>query len=114
MRFQLIVVQVVQLTPLSAGSIPGRILPAHLADRIGRFNVMALISFLSGLSILALWLPLEVSLAPTHPQILVFAALYGFFSGAVVSMILPCVAELGSIATLGQRFGTYEAFIAVA
>ncbi|KAF2811312.1 MFS general substrate transporter [Mytilinidion resinicola] len=98
---------------MNAGSVPGRIFPAHLADKVGRFNVMTVISFLSAISILAFWLPLEL-ISSTHTQIFAFAATYGFWSGAYISMLLPCVAELGSVTTLGVRFGTYEAFIAIA
>ena len=98
----------------SAGSIPGRIVPAYLADRAGVFNVATAISFLTAATILAFWLPLELITTSTHAQIIAFAAVYGFFSGAFISMLLPCVARLGSVATLGQRFGTFEAVIAFA
>ncbi len=98
----------------SAGSIPGRIFPAYLADRAGYFNVTTVISFLSAVTLLAFWLPLELINSSTHAQIIAFSAMYGFWSGAFISMLLPCVARLGSVATLGTRFGTFEAVIAIA
>lgn len=102
------------MIPSSAGSIPGRIFPAYLADRAGYFNVTTIISMLSAVTLLGFLLPLEVITTSTHAQIIAFAALYGFWSGAFISMLLPCVARLGSVATLGQRFGTFEAVIAIA
>ncbi|KAK7006132.1 hypothetical protein R3P38DRAFT_3282501 [Favolaschia claudopus] len=45
------------LSILCATAILGRILPGYIADRIGRFNVVAFFTALSGVLILALWYP---------------------------------------------------------
>ena len=72
---------------------------------------MTICSLLTGGSILALWLPF--SYHPSHAGIIVFAVVYGFVSGAVVSLLMPCVAKVGSIETIGQRFGTFQTVIGV-
>ena len=59
----------------SATSIPGRILPPHLGDRIGHFNVLTVSALCTGASILALWLPF--SYHPSHAGIIVFASVTG-------------------------------------
>ncbi|KAL2068625.1 hypothetical protein VTL71DRAFT_14962 [Oculimacula yallundae] len=99
---------------LNAGSIIGRILPAYLADRFGRFNSVSLISFVTTIAFLAFWFPLEVKPHPTNTQIFAFSACYGFASGAFISVVMPCAAELGPVGKLGQRFGTYQAVIGLA
>ncbi|GLA55727.1 hypothetical protein AnigIFM63604_002673 [Aspergillus niger] len=60
---------------------------------------------------LCLWLPFNYH--PSHAGIIVFSAVYGFVSGAVVSLMMPCVAKVGDLQTLGQRFGTFQLIMSV-
>ncbi|CAI7578882.1 unnamed protein product [Penicillium pancosmium] len=96
---------------INATSIPGRVLPPYLADKIGHFNVLTICAMLTGGSMLVLWLPFNYH--PSHAGIIIFGLVYGFVSGAVVSLLMPCVAKSGSIDTLGQRFGTYQMVISI-
>ncbi|KAK4543961.1 hypothetical protein LTR36_004735 [Oleoguttula mirabilis] len=91
---------------INAASIPGRILPAFLSDHIGHFNVITVSDWLVGVSILCLWLPFDFD--PSHAGIIIFCLVYGFVSGAFVSLLMPCVAKTGSIETIGMRFGTFQ------
>lgn len=59
---------------------------------------------------LTLWLPFNYH--HSHAATIVFALVYGFGSGAFISLMMPCVFKLGSIETLGQRFGTYQIVLA--
>lgn len=95
----------------SATSVPGRTLPAWLGDHVGHFNVITACCYLTGIDILALWLPFNYY--PSHAGLIVFALLYGFVSGAFVSLLMPCAAKSGTLETLGQRFGTFQAVISV-
>jgi hypothetical protein len=95
----------------SGGSIIGRILPAYLADRFGRFNSISVVSLLNAIVLLAFWLPLEVSPATPHAQAFALSATAGFSTGACISVFMPCVAELGPIESLGTRFGMYQTVI---
>lgn len=61
---------------------------------------------------LALWLPFNY--VASHAGIIVFALVYGFTSGAFVSLLMPCVAKSGDIQTLGQRFGTFQIVMSIA
>ncbi|KAF1964887.1 MFS general substrate transporter [Bimuria novae-zelandiae CBS 107.79] len=94
---------------INATSVPGRIIPPYLGDRFGHFNVITICSLLTGGSILALWLPFNYH--PSHAGIIVFALVYGFASGAFVSLLMPCAAKTGTLETLGVRFGTYQTII---
>ncbi|KAF7310195.1 Monocarboxylate permease-like protein [Mycena indigotica] len=95
------------LAVMNAGGIVGRFVPAYLSDRIGRFNLLAPSALLSGLLCVFLWL-FARSLAP----LLVFAALYGFMSGAFISLITPCVAQISDIRMIGSRIGILYSIIA--
>lgn len=95
----------------SATSVPGRIIPPYLADVFGHFNAFTLCACGSGVAILALWLPFNYY--HSHTGLVVFALIYGFPSGALVSLFMPCVAKLGKLETLGQRFGTFQIAISI-
>lgn len=94
---------------LNAASIFGRTLPGYLADRLGRYNVMIFFSFLSGILVLALWLPSRGN-APA----IVFSALYGFGSGAFVSLAPALVAQISDLREIGFRNGTFFSIISFA
>jgi MFS family permease len=82
-----------------------------LADQFGVFNIVTMSAGMSGVCMLALWLPFYYH--PSHAGLIVFALAYGFFSGAFVSLLMPCVAKAGSIETLGRRFGTFQIVISL-
>ena len=96
---------------ISATSVFGRTVLPYFADQIGSFNVVTMSAGLSGVSMLALWLPFNYYYS--HAGVIVFALAYGVFSGAFVSLLMPCVARAGSIQTLGQRFGTFQIVISI-
>ena len=74
--------------------------------------MMTFVSFLTGVSILCLWLPFDTH--PSHAGLIVFGIVYGFVSGGYVSLLMPCAAKSGSLETLGQRFGTFQSVIGIA
>lgn len=95
---------------LNGASLFGRTIPGLVADKIGRFNTMILMCTMSVLFIFALWIP-----ARTDALVIVFAALYGFGSGAYVSIMPTLVAEITTdMSKLGVRNGTSFAIIALA
>lgn len=98
----------------SAASIFGRTIPAHFADIFGRFNTICVIALLNAFVLLGFWLPIDLSSQTTHAQIFVFGGFAGFATGACISVFMPCVAELGPVESLGQRFGMYQAVIGFA
>lgn len=62
---------------------------------------MIIFAVFSGIISLALWLP-----ASSNAPIIVFACLYGFASGCVLSIIPAMVAQISDIRQLGVRSGT--------
>jgi MFS family permease len=85
---------------LNAASLFGRLTAGVLGDKIGRYNIFIIVGFLSGLWILALWIP-----SNNQDGIIAFATLFGFCSGAYVSLIAPLVAQVSPLPEVGFRTG---------
>lgn len=84
----------------NAVSVPGRILPNFAGDYIGPMNVLIPSSFLTGIMALA-WIGIH-----SFSGIIAFACLYGFFSGAFVSIApVAIVALTKDLSKLGTRMG---------
>ncbi|TLD26912.1 hypothetical protein PspLS_04806 [Pyricularia sp. CBS 133598] len=93
------------VTLLNAGSIVGRVVPNHLADRAGSVN-MLLVCGVSTLVVLAGWFGIQ-----NFAGLVVFALLYGGFSGGIVSLMPSVIISLtpdpGRVgARLGMNFLT--------
>lgn len=76
------------LSVLNAASIFGRICPGIAADRFGNLTLLFISGLCTGILLLC-WIAVK-----SNAAIIVFAALYGFFSGAIVSLLSPCLAQL--------------------
>lgn len=96
------------LSILNAVSIFGRTLPGILADRMGRYNTMVITSFTSTILVLALWIP-----ARGNAPYILFAALYGFSSGAFVSLAPALIAQISDVRQIGLRTGSMFAVISI-
>lgn len=83
---------------LNAASFFGRIIPGITADKVGRFNILCFFGIATG--ILALCWQKTAS----NAAIIVFSALYGFTSGAIVSLLPVCFAH---VAKSPKDIGTY-------
>lgn len=93
----------------NAGSLIGRLVAGFLADKVGRYNCYIVVCYMSGIWILALWLP-----ASGDASLIAFAVLFGFFSGAYVSLITPLVMAISPFKELGFRTGIVLFMIAIA
>ena len=88
------------VTILSAGSIVGRVSLNYAADKVGPLNMLALVTFISGILSLA-WLGIR-----GIGELAAFALLYGCFSGGLMSISLSVVASLTpDLSLLGTRMG---------
>ena len=76
--------------------------------------MISVIALLNALILLGFWLPLDLSSQTPHAQVFVFSGFAGFATGACISVFMPCVAELGPVERLWQRFGMYQAVIGFA
>lgn len=89
-------------TLLNVGAIPGRALPGYVADRFGPFNVMCITSAICSVFTLGLWLNSGTSKA----AIMSFTILYGFWSGAAISLTPVCIGQVCQTEDYGKRSGT--------
>ncbi|OJA10373.1 hypothetical protein AZE42_08715 [Rhizopogon vesiculosus] len=96
------------LSVMNAGGVFGRIAPAILSDRMGRFNLLIPAAFFAGLSCLTFWM-----FAKTVVAVMAFAVVYGFLSGAFISMVTPCVAQISDISEIGSRLGALYTLISI-
>ncbi|KAL3456269.1 major facilitator superfamily domain-containing protein [Aspergillus heterothallicus] len=87
---------------LNAGAVPGRFLPGLVADKVGRFNVMIVTSLVCSILTLALWLPIKVNTA----GVICYAVLFGFASGAAISLTPVCISQVCRVEEYGRRNGT--------
>ncbi|KAI0475571.1 major facilitator superfamily domain-containing protein, partial [Xylariaceae sp. FL0804] len=93
---------------LNACSIPGRVVPGAVADRIGKFNTTIFIAGLSGIITLALWVPGRSTAA-----IFTYGAVFGFGSGGFISLLPATVAQISDLREIGVRTGVVFFFGAV-
>ena len=89
---------------LNAASIIGRILPNFFADRTGALNMLIPCAFATSILCFG-WIGIN-----SIPGVIIFAILYGFFSGAFVSLppsaIVSLTPNLGLVGTrMGMCFG---------
>lgn len=85
---------------LNAGSLFRRLLSGFLGGKLGQYNIFICVCNMTGIWILALWLPHN-----TNATLIAFAALFGFFSGAYASLITPMIMQISPIAEIGFRTG---------
>lgn len=85
---------------LNAATIPGRILPSLVADRVGPLDTYAVVCALSSASVFY-WTSVDNAAGNVA-----FAVLYGFFSGGVVSLAQVVLAAITQdLDRLGTRLG---------
>ncbi|KAF5701786.1 riboflavin transporter MCH5 [Fusarium mundagurra] len=90
------------LLPLINGiSLIGRLTAGALADKIGNFNCMLMITGFTGVLTLALWIPGSQSTG----AIMAYAVAFGYGSGGYVSIFPACVSHISPIAEIGTRIG---------
>ncbi|KAH6620461.1 major facilitator superfamily domain-containing protein [Boeremia exigua] len=97
------------LAVLNAASIFGRIIPGLVADKFGAFNMQSVCCLCAGIIVLALGLP-----ASGNAAYITFAALYGFASGAYVSLLPSQLARISEVHQLGVRLGVTFACVSFA
>lgn len=81
---------------INAGS---KVATGVIADVIGRMNTLLICSVVSAALVFALWLP------ATKDTFISLVVLYGVFSGAIISLLPPCLIELFGISSYTQLSG---------
>ncbi|KAK7059614.1 MFS general substrate transporter [Favolaschia claudopus] len=93
--------QTYSLAIMNAAGFVGRTIPMYYADILGLFNVLIPMTIISG------GLAFAFLGATSNAGLIVFAILYGFFSGGVVSTAAPASASFSrNVGEIGTRMGT--------
>lgn len=89
------------LVPIfNAASLFGRLFSGFMGDKIGKYNIFVIVCYLSGIWVLALWIP-----DSSDAALIAFSVLFGFTSGAYVSLIAPLIMAISPMAEIGWRTG---------
>lgn len=94
---------------LNGASTFGRIVPGIVADKFGKYNTFVAASLCAGILAAAFWIPIT-----THPQIIAFAVVYGFVSGAALTVWQAAIGEISPMREIGARLGMVNAISAFA
>ncbi|KAH6677973.1 riboflavin transporter MCH5 [Verticillium dahliae] len=89
-------------TLLNAGAVLGRALPGYVADKYGVFNIMSITVIVCTVIIYGLWL----TSGGNEAMIQAFTVLFGFWSGAAISLTPVCIGRVSETKDLGKRSGT--------
>ncbi|KAL0934734.1 MFS monocarboxylate [Colletotrichum truncatum] len=88
------------VTLLSAGSIPGRVVPNYLADKVGALYIQTFLTAGAAVMMFA-WLGIR-----NMAGLVVFAIIYGLFSGGMVSIAPSVIVSLSpDLGRVGTRMG---------
>ncbi|KAH9929021.1 major facilitator superfamily domain-containing protein [Epithele typhae] len=97
------------LAVMNAMNIVSRILPGLIADRLGTLPVFVPAATICSVLTLGLWLP-----SRSAGSVIAFAALYGLFSGAFVSLLPTYIAAISPREKFGARLGATYIGVAIA
>ncbi|KAH6899714.1 major facilitator superfamily domain-containing protein [Thelonectria olida] len=89
-----------------AGSTVGRMVSGWAADRLGRFNILTLITVIASVLIFT-WVKVD-----TYYAQIIWVAAFGLFSGGLVPLGSACVAQITDMNYIGLRIGVMMAFCA--
>lgn len=90
-------------------SLFGRLGAGALADRVGPYNIFVVVCYISGILVLALWIP-----ATGNGAVIAFAIIFGFTSGAYVSLIANLIVKITpNFKEIGYRTGLAFLFASI-
>lgn len=93
------------LAILNAVSCFGRYLPGLMADKLGRYNTMIASNLLCLVAVMGLWLPDALADSTPSPGLIIsFVILFGFASGANITLIPICVGQLCDTQEYGRFY----------
>ncbi|KAE9363191.1 MFS general substrate transporter [Stipitochalara longipes BDJ] len=84
----------------NGASLFGRLGSGFTADKLGKYNVFIFCCYMSGIVTLTLWIA-----GNGQGATIAYAVLFGFFSGAYVSLIGGVVAQISAPREIGYRTG---------
>ncbi|KAJ1323507.1 MFS transporter MCT family solute carrier family 16 (monocarboxylic acid transporters) member 10 [Microdochium nivale] len=96
------------LSAVNASSFFGRVVPGHLADTVGHFNLIILFTLASGI------VGFTWTEATTLAGIVIWSLAYGFTSGAVMALQGACAGKLAPLQAQGIAVGVLMGCLSLA
>ncbi|KAJ5887525.1 hypothetical protein N7495_007566 [Penicillium taxi] len=93
---------------MNVGSFFGCLSSGIISDHIGTYNVFTIVCCLAGILVLALWIP-----TTSAAGIIVFCILFGYSSGAYVSLAAALVVKISPFPQIGYRIGLIFLFASI-
>ena len=91
------------VTVINCMGILGRFLPSYVSDKwLGPFNTCIITLVGCAITTLAVWLPFGSSLGVLY----LYSALYGFFSGSILTISPVCCGKISRTEDFGKRYST--------
>lgn len=87
---------------LNIGSVFGRCIPGHFADRYGYFNIAILAIMLSVIAVVDIWLPF----GNTSVGLVSFALIFGLSSGSNISLTPVSLTFSQDFSVISMRSGS--------
>ncbi|RCK59380.1 putative transporter MCH4 [Candida viswanathii] len=98
------------LVVFNSVGIAGRIIPSYIADNgFGRFNTFVVINLVSLIAFTVIWVPFGSHLTALY----VFAGVFGFSSGSVLSLSASLIASIVPTKDVGKGLGTGFAILSI-
>lgn len=97
------------VTVWNATGILGRLLPGYALDFWGRFNMNVAMLACFNICLFALWLPFGSSLKVLYA----YAALGGYFLGAVLSLLPACLSQIALADEFGEMYSIINGFLSI-
>ncbi|KAI2631140.1 putative MFS monocarboxylate transporter [Xylaria nigripes] len=95
------------ISAINAASFFGRVVPGHLADKYGHFNICTLAALISGI------IALTWTAADSLPGMVVWSIAYGFTSGAILSLQGACAGKIAKPEQQGMALGLVTGSVAI-
>ncbi|KAK7949436.1 MFS transporter [Apiospora saccharicola] len=96
------------LSAINASSFFGRVVPGHLADTVGHYNLLTIFTFVSGL------VGFTWTKATSLAGLVVWGLAYGFSSGAVMSLQNACAGKIAPPQHQGLAVGCLMGCLSIA
>ncbi|OBT84874.1 hypothetical protein VE02_05908 [Pseudogymnoascus sp. 03VT05] len=96
---------------MNIGSAFGRVIPSWFSDKVGRFNMLLLMTVFTLASMLFIWLPCGLT---SLVALYIFVFLYGFGTGSFVSLSMGCVGQICRGSDFARWIGAMDSVVSIA
>ncbi|GMM37877.1 Mch4 protein [Saccharomycopsis crataegensis] len=90
------------ITVMNATGIIARALAGYLSNKVGKFNIMTIMTLFSSVFCLIIWLPFGHLTSGLY----VYSVVFGISSAGVLSLTPLCISQISKVEEFGKRYST--------